>query len=90
MDFSSLNPETKAALSTCENPEDYLALAKAEGYELSDEELEQIAGGAPGWLEGCPSEQHIGPLIDKGFENGNFHYVCEHCGTNLWMPYQLG
>lgn len=30
---------------SCKTPEDMLALAKEEGYQLSDEELEGIAGG---------------------------------------------
>lgn len=46
MDFSKLTEEQKAKVAECETAEDLLALAKQEGYELSDEELEQVAGGA--------------------------------------------
>ena len=45
MQFEDLTPEQKAKAKECKTPEDVLALAKAEGYELSDEELESISGG---------------------------------------------
>ena len=31
-------------IRSCKSPEEVLELAKAEGYELSDEQLEQVAG----------------------------------------------
>lgn len=31
-------------------PEAILSLAREKGYELTDEELEQVAGGRPDWL----------------------------------------
>ena len=46
MDFKDLTPELMAKAKTCKTPEEVLALAKAEGYELSDCELEGISGGA--------------------------------------------
>ena len=45
MDFKDLSPELKAKAEQCKTPEELLALASAEGYELSDEEIEQISGG---------------------------------------------
>lgn len=47
--FDLLNDEAKERLRACETPEDILAFAKAEGVELSDEDLEGIAGGVD-WL----------------------------------------
>lgn len=53
------DPELREKLETCKTPEDVLALAKAEGYEVSDDELEAISGGVS-WrdigegLTGCP------------------------------------
>ena len=43
--------EQKAKVLACKTPEDLLELAKAEGYDLSDEELEAISGGEEklGW-----------------------------------------
>lgn len=45
MEYSELTAEQKAKVKDCKNAEDLLALAKEEGYELSDSELESISGG---------------------------------------------
>jgi len=45
MDFDDLSPEQKEKIAACKTPEDVLALAKSEGIELTDEQLEDIAGG---------------------------------------------
>ena len=45
MNFEDLTPELKEKALACKTPEELLALAKEEGYELTDEELESIAGG---------------------------------------------
>ena len=46
MNFEDLTPEQQEKARACETPEEVLALAKQEGYELSDAELDGIAGGA--------------------------------------------
>lgn len=48
MDFESLTDEQKAKLRECKTPEDLLALAKEENYELSEEELDSISAGIGG------------------------------------------
>ena len=45
MEFKDLTPEQQAKARACKTPEEMLALAKAEGYELSDTELEAVSGG---------------------------------------------
>ena len=45
MNFENLTPEQQAKARACKSPEDILALAKEEGYALSDTELETISGG---------------------------------------------
>ena len=45
MQFNDLTDEQKAKVKSCKNVEELLALAKEEGYELSDSELEGISGG---------------------------------------------
>ena len=45
MKFDDLTDEQKEKARACKTPEDNLALAKDEGYELSDEELEAVSGG---------------------------------------------
>ena len=45
MELKDLTPEQQAKARACTTPEELLTLAKAEGYELSDEELEAVSGG---------------------------------------------
>ena len=48
MNFEDLTDEQKAKAKACNTPEELLALAKEEGYELGDEELDSVSGGG-GW-----------------------------------------
>ena len=52
MDFKDLTEEQKAKACACKTPEEILTLAKEEGYELSDDQLEAVSGGA--WAPACP------------------------------------
>ena len=45
MNFEDLAPELQEKAKACKSPEELLALAHQEGYELSDAELEQVSGG---------------------------------------------
>jgi hypothetical protein len=45
MDFKDLTPEQQEKVRACETTEEVLALAKEEGYELTDEDLDGISGG---------------------------------------------
>ena len=45
MEFNELSDDLKAKAIACKTPEEMLALAQEEGYELSEEELDGIAGG---------------------------------------------
>ena len=45
MEYSDLTEEQKAKAQACKTPEDILALAKEEGYELTDAELDAVSGG---------------------------------------------
>ena len=45
MDINGISEETLEAARNCKTPEELLDLAKQEGVELSDAELEGIAGG---------------------------------------------
>ena len=47
-------------------PEEMLAAAKEEGYELSEEELEMIAAGGEWRNEGCPRCGHTGTMYNPG------------------------
>ena len=45
MDFKDLSPELSEKVKACKTPEQIFEAAREEGYELSDEELDGIAGG---------------------------------------------
>jgi len=49
MNFNDLTPELQEKVRACKTTEDILALAKEEGYELSQAELEAVSGGSI-WL----------------------------------------
>ena len=40
-----ISPELREKAMACETPEEFLALAKKEGYKLSDEEMAAVSGG---------------------------------------------
>ena len=48
MGFDNLNigPELCEKSKACESPEELLALAKSEGYKLSEAEFETVSGGS--------------------------------------------
>ena len=46
MNFEDLTPEQMEKAKACKTPEVLLALAKEEGYELSDEDLNALSGGS--------------------------------------------
>ena len=47
IDDLDLSPELREKARACKTPDEMLALAKKEGYKLSDTEMEAISGG--GW-----------------------------------------
>ena len=57
MNFEDLTPEQQEKARACKTPEEVLALAKQEGYEPSEAELDGIAGGA--W-KGCHDRDWVG------------------------------
>lgn len=55
MNFEDLkNPELQEKLRSAKTPEDILALAKEEGFELNDEQLESLSGGEHWYSPECP------------------------------------
>ena len=57
IDNLDLSPELREKAKACKTPEEMLALAKAEGYKLSEEELAAVSGGG-GWSK---NEEFCGP-----------------------------
>ena len=58
MKFEELTTEQKEKAIACKTPDELLELAKEEGMEIPDEELDGIAGG---WCSehewGCPADK---------------------------------
>lgn len=56
MKFEDLTPELQEKVVACKSNEELFELAKAEGMELGEEELEAISAGmVSGWsIPGCP------------------------------------
>ncbi len=54
MKLDELSEELRAKVKTCQTPEEMFAIAKEEGYELSDEQLNSIAGG--GFWDSCSDD----------------------------------
>ena len=50
MDFNDLTEEQKAKVRACSTPEELVALARNEGIELTDEQLDDLSGGEK-WYE---------------------------------------
>ena len=54
MQFEHLSPDYVERARACKTPEELYALAKEEGMELSDAELESVSGGSwEGRVESC-------------------------------------
>lgn len=56
MNINDLTPEQMEKAKACKTPEELISLAKAEGVELSDEQLEAMSGGSDWYCASvCPS-----------------------------------
>ena len=51
--LGKLTDEQKKKVEAARSPEELLAIAKEEGYELSDEQLGGLAGGGDFWCSDC-------------------------------------
>lgn len=57
MDFNNFSEEQKAQVRECKTPEELMALANEMSCELSDSELEAIAGGGHWCFDDCSDNQ---------------------------------
>jgi ribosomal protein S27AE len=74
MTFDDLSADQKKKFGACRTPEEVLELAKAEGYELSDKELGQLAGGGEWRSDRCPK---CGSYL---LFSDSYGFTCRECG----------
>jgi len=86
MKFEDLTPKQQEMAKTCTTPEDIMTLAKNEGYELSDEELEAVSGGGWGGEKKYKVEcQHCHQVFDAPESWLGCWVHCPLCGTEIWI-----
>lgn len=78
MELEDLTPQQRAKLDGCENPEEILALARTEGVELSDAELEAVSGG--GWFADAPQCPYCGAKSTRPAGGTGASTICGECG----------
>ena len=67
--LKGLTEEQIAKVKACKNSDELLALAKAEGVELTDEQLAAISGGGV-----CSAASNVGDFLNP--------FDCPECGSN--------
>lgn len=86
--LTGLTDEQIAKIKSCKNQDELLAIAQAEGVQLTEEQLEAVSGG---WCsettEPCPK---CGSTSIKKEHRGNdvhMHtvFICKKCGCE-WNP----
>jgi len=80
MNYDDLTDEQKNKLVGCTTPEEILALAKDEGVELDDKDLEKVAGGID-WDDSMPCPFcGAKPTGIHGTNGARFCYKCNKEG----------
>ena len=75
--LKGLSEEQKKKIAECKSAEEVLALAKAEGVELNDEQLEAVSGGCGGSEIKCPKcgSSNIKIVSQQDIKRGQFDAV---------------
>ena len=74
--LKGLTEEQISKVRACKNTEEMLAVAKEEGIELTDEQLEAVSGGACSLWESCPNCH--GDKIN--YVDFGSYKKCQECG----------
>lgn len=77
--LKGLTEEQIAKVKQCKSPEEILKLAKQEGVELNEEQLEAVSGGGCGDIK-C---KHCGSTKVHAYEY-SFQYYCDDCGATFY------
>jgi len=81
--LKGLSEEQIKKVEACKSPEEILSLAKAEGVQLSDEQLEAVSGGGCGGRERKCPKCGSNNLNDEYKEINHIEYrvfKCNDCG----------
>ena len=84
--LKGLTEEQIAKLKNCKSQEDLLNLAREEGVELTEEQLEAVNGGCfsdPKCPE-CGSSEVENEFYYYGIADNGFKYTCKKCGHIWW------
>ncbi|MBR1846720.1 MAG: Nif11-like leader peptide family natural product precursor, partial [Bacilli bacterium] len=76
--LKGLSEEQIAKLKECKNTEEILAVAKKEGVELTEEQLEAVSGGGCGDPLICPRCHGQNCRNRNGYGGAQWH-ICDDC-----------
>lgn len=87
--LKGLTEEQIKKVEACNNNEEIMELAKKEGVELTDEQLEAVSGGGCGGNEGdrCPKCKSANVRIKQSYPVDSvmqYFYVCNDC-NHEWV-----
>ena len=92
--LKGLTEEQREKIKDCQSPEDILAVAKQEGVELNEEQLEAVSGGGCGEVNNssataivCPScgSYDVETITVEG-DGAHFDCVCKKCRHTWSVP----
>ncbi len=78
--FNGLSKEQIAKVKACKSADEVMKLAKEEGVELNDEQLEAVSGGsicAP-VCPNCGTKDNVYKSWDEATQD---KYICKKCGA---------
>ena len=83
--LKGLTEEQIEKIKACKNQEEMLAIAKEEGVELNEEQLEVVSGGGACSSHPCP-QCHSGNVVAiTQFGRANGYYRCLDC-DHVYKP----
>ncbi len=87
--LKGLTDEQIAKVQACKDREELLLLAKSEGIELTDEQLEAVNGGACSNTDNCPPCPSCRSTNVKLRQSGKIlkKYKCNDCGKEFQTEY---
>ena len=82
MNYNDLTPEQRKRAAECNTAEELFALAKEEGVEIPDDDLESIAGGRVWGTPNCPQcDSALVAIVEDNLDkDGTRTLKCKRCG----------